>query len=125
MTPRWKSGCPLLAPMRMAGLRDATACRGGANGLGFHDILGNVWEWMANPYDPRDEAELKELSNNSIHYSRKAPDRPPQVTVQRAIRGGLWYFLNILATSTNRWRLLPDDYEFKRGFRVVREWRPE
>jgi formylglycine-generating enzyme required for sulfatase activity len=92
------------------------------NGLGFYDILGNVWEWMANPYDLRGEDELKTLCDYSIHYSRFAPQKRPRVMVLRAIRGGLWYFLNILATCTNRWRLLPDDYEYKRGFRVVREW---
>jgi formylglycine-generating enzyme required for sulfatase activity len=94
------------------------------NGLGFHDMIGNVWEWMANPYDLRSEQEIDDLEPYSIHYSRYEPKVRPRVDVQRSIRGGLWYYLNILATCTNRWRLPPDDFDFKRGFRAVREWRP-
>jgi formylglycine-generating enzyme required for sulfatase activity len=95
------------------------------NGLGFHDILGNVWEWTATLYSLRRERDTMHAHRFTLRYSRYDPvDRPP-VNGQRTMRGGLWYYLNILATCTNRFRYACNDRDFKMGFRVVREPRPE
>jgi formylglycine-generating enzyme required for sulfatase activity len=89
------------------------------NGLGFHDILGNVWEWTANVYETRREGEEKD--DDIMKYSRVYPtDRPP-VNCSRTMRGGLWYYLDLLANCTARFRLSSDDRDYKMGFRVVRE----
>lgn len=94
------------------------------NGPGFHDILGNVWEWTATLYDPRRERDTMEADNFTLRYSRHDPSKRPPVNGQRTMRGGLWYYLNILATCTNRFRYVCNDRDFKMGFRVVREPRP-
>jgi formylglycine-generating enzyme required for sulfatase activity len=92
------------------------------NGLGFRDILGNIWEWTANVYETRREAADREVE--VVKYSRAYPtDRPP-VNCPRTMRGGLWYYLDLLANCTARFRLYCDDRDYKMGFRVVREERP-
>ena len=91
------------------------------NGLGFRDILGNIWEWTANVYETRREGEEK--GDDIMQYSRVYPtDRPP-VNCLRTMRGGLWYYLDLLANCTARFRLSSDDRDYKMGFRVVREER--
>jgi formylglycine-generating enzyme required for sulfatase activity len=92
------------------------------NGLGLHDMLGNVWEWMANIYDSSEDKTVR--SRAEIHYSRAFPEGRAPVNPQRAIRGGLWYYLDLLATLPNRYRLTCEDRDYKIGFRVVREERP-
>ncbi|MBU1334783.1 MAG: SUMF1/EgtB/PvdO family nonheme iron enzyme [Alphaproteobacteria bacterium] len=87
------------------------------NGLGFRDMLGNVWEWSANLYDAREE----KLLNSPSRYSRHEPKTRPPVNVSRTMRGGLWYFVDHIATSTSRFRLGCDDRDYKMGFRLVRE----
>jgi formylglycine-generating enzyme required for sulfatase activity len=91
------------------------------NGLGFHDILGNVWEWTANIYDARKEEDTKGLE--IMHYSRMYPESRPPVNCARTMRGGLWYVLDLLAHRTARFRLYCDDRDYKMGFRVIREER--
>ncbi|WEJ31705.1 SUMF1/EgtB/PvdO family nonheme iron enzyme [Devosia sp. SD17-2] len=87
------------------------------NGLGFRDMLGNVWEWSANLYDAREE----KLLNSPSRYSRHEPRTRPPVNVSRTMRGGLWYFVDHIATCTSRYRLGCDDRDYKMGFRLVRE----
>ena len=81
-----------------------------ANALGLQDMLGNVWEWMANEY-------------HEEGYSRHQPEpgKLPAVNPYRAMRGGLWYFLDMLAHSTNRFKLQCNDRDYKMGFRIIRE----
>lgn len=87
------------------------------NGLGFRDMLGNVWEWSANLYDAREERML----NSPSRYSRYEPKGRPPVNVSRTMRGGLWYFVDHIATCTSRYRLGCDDRDYKMGFRLVRD----
>ncbi len=91
------------------------------NGLELHDMLGNVWEWMANIYDTSEHGDAD--AHTEIHYSRKFPETRAPANPQRAMRGGLWYYLNLLATVSNRFRLAADDLDYKVGFRVIREKR--
>jgi formylglycine-generating enzyme required for sulfatase activity len=94
------------------------------NGLGFHDILGNVWEWTATLYSEQRERDTLNQEKNTLRYSRHDPSGRPPVNGQRTMRGGLWYYLSILATSANRFRYVCNDRDFKIGFRAVRETRP-
>lgn len=103
-----------------------------ANGLGLHDMLGNVWEWMANIYDTRSEERMVSDETGAapstqpvtrVGYSRFVPKhgQAPLINALRTMRGGLWYYLNLLATCTSRYRLTSDDRCYKMGFRLVRE----
>lgn len=91
------------------------------NGLGFRDILGNIWEWTANVYESRRESADREAE--TMKYSRFYPTARPPVNCPRTMRGGLWYYLDLLANCTARFRLYCDDRDYKMGFRVVREER--
>jgi len=94
------------------------------NGIGLKDTLGNVWEWMANLYDSRKEADVLLRGFKTMRYSRFFPSERPPVNGQRTMRGGLWYYLDLLANCTARFRLTCDDRDYKMGFRLVREQRP-
>lgn len=94
------------------------------NGLGFHDILGNVWEWTSTLYSEKRERDLIGEDDPDLGYSRSRPQSRPPVNGQRTMRGGLWYYLNILTTCANRFRYVCDDRDSRIGFRVVREPRP-
>lgn len=74
------------------------------NGLGFHDILGNVWEWTATLYHEQRERDIWNMEAHTLRYSRFDPLERPPVNGQRTMRGGLWYYLSILATCANRFR---------------------
>lgn len=103
------------------------------NGLGLYDTLGNVWEWMANLYDLRSEEQIVKAEETAIQsgqavepigYSRFVPrsDQQPLINALRPMRGGLWYYLDMLAACPSRYRLASnDDRDYKMGFRVVRE----
>lgn len=91
------------------------------NGLGFHDILGNVWEWTATLYSEKRERDIIGEADPALGYSRHRPEARPPVNGQRTMRGGLWYYLSILTTCANRFRYVCNDRDFKIGFRVVRE----
>jgi formylglycine-generating enzyme required for sulfatase activity len=92
------------------------------NGLGFHDILGNVWEWTASIYDTRKEEKTTDI--DTMHYSRTNPTARPPANCPRTMRGGLWYYLDVLASCTARFRLACDDRDYKMSFRVIREELP-
>lgn len=91
------------------------------NGLGLKDMIGNVWEWSANVYDLRSEAQIKQTKTEYTGYSRSQPDSAPRSNAPRSMRGGVWYYLHHIATASNRFRLEPNDADYKIGFRLVRE----
>lgn len=62
-----------------------------ANGLGVHDMHGNVWEWVQDFYD--------------AEYYQRSPRRSPQgpeTGKERIIRGGSWAFDADSSRSANR-----------------------
>ncbi len=77
--------------------------------FGLYHLLGNVWEWMENCYEPTPEAAAERaLTPDASNCER------------RAVRGGGWSDpLTSLSTSNRNWEH-PDFRSDSIGFRVVR-----
>lgn len=82
-----------------------------ANPLGFHDMLGNVWEWCADYYDERE-------------YSRRAAGvtdpAGPARGKERVIRGGSWDYSAADCRTSARSKLEPEPIIPSVGIRVAR-----
>jgi formylglycine-generating enzyme required for sulfatase activity len=78
-----------------------------ANAWGFHDMHGNVWEWIWDPY-----ASLPDLSPDNVESPGVGPDR--------TIRGGSWYTGALECRTTNFCRIDPIFRSSDLGFRVAR-----
>ena len=78
-----------------------------ANAFGFHDMLGNVWEWVNDWYG---------------NYSSAAQTNPmgPVSATTRVIRGGSWNSGTIYVRSSTRNYDSPGSSNFFIGFRVAR-----
>jgi sulfatase modifying factor 1 len=79
-----------------------------ANGYGLYDIVGNVWEWVADRYDAK-------------YYHRSPltnPQGPAQGTV-RVLRGGAWLLFPQFCRVAYRFRNSPDFCFNLIGFRLA------
>ena len=78
-----------------------------ANAFGFHDMLGNVWEWVNDWYGS---------------YSGNAQTDPtgPVSASNRVLRGGSWTDGLIGVRSSARYYVTPGDSYVYIGFRVAR-----
>ncbi|MBD3222002.1 SUMF1/EgtB/PvdO family nonheme iron enzyme [bacterium] len=92
---------------RNAGGRTRDVARREANPWGFHDLHGNVWEWIWDPY-----ATLPDLSPDNVEAPGAGPDR--------TMRGGSWYAPAIACRTTNFVRIDPIFRSCDLGFRVAR-----
>jgi formylglycine-generating enzyme required for sulfatase activity len=87
-----------------------SACRTyPANGYGVFDMIGNVWEWVQDWYDPR--------------YYAVSPTHNPRGPVSgqyRIVRGGGWLATDArMLTCSHRHQVPPDTYSYGIGFRVA------
>jgi len=79
-----------------------------ANAFGFHDMLGNVWEWVNDWYGG---------------YSANAQTNPtgPVSGSHRVIRGGSWTYYGVTDVVRSSYRYLVAGYpDADLGFRVAR-----
>lgn len=79
------------------------------NGLGIHDMSGNVWEWVSDWYD-------------SDYFTKSSLNDPegPSSGSYRVLRGGSWGSSTKYIRTSDRFRIVPDNYSINLGFRLVR-----
>jgi sulfatase modifying factor 1 len=78
------------------------------NAWNLYDTLGDVWEWVADWYDPKDYTAA-DVTNPS----------GPANGIQRVLRGGSWYNFPVLVRVSNRGASAPDTRLAINGFRCV------
>jgi sulfatase modifying factor 1 len=80
-----------------------------SNGYNLYDVIGNVWEWVSDWYQP-------DIYTDRLTHS---PIGPPSGTM-RIVRGGAWVVHDPYMLRTSyRHKVPPDTYAYSIGFRIA------
>lgn len=98
--PDFDDGYPDLAPV--------ATYENGRSPSGLFDMAGNVWEWVADWYDP-------------LYYAESAASNPtgPGAGEEKVVRGGSWFDTGNFAASAIRFPSSPDNADRTIGFRCA------
>jgi len=97
----WEDGHTVTAPV--ASFRP--------NGFGLCDVIGNVWEWCSDAYDPREYER---------HASGVTDPEGPASGSARVLRGGSWFYGPSYCRSSRRGNYEATGSTAFIGFRVAR-----
>lgn len=78
------------------------------NAWGLYDMLGQVWEWVGDWYDP------------DARDSQRDPSGPESGSI-RVFRGGSWHGGAVICRSACRYRIVPGHHVGDLGFRLARQ----
>jgi formylglycine-generating enzyme required for sulfatase activity len=79
------------------------------NGYGLFDMIGNVWEWVGDWFQP-DYYSVSPVRN----------PRGPESGHLRIIRGGGWLVADVrMLSCSHRHKVPPDTYSYSIGFRIA------
>ena len=81
------------------------------NPWGFHDLTGNVWEWIEDVW--HDDYEGAQADGSAWTHSGEKP--------RRVIRGGSWNIIPDALRSANRYWTITDYRYFNIGFRLAQD----
>ena len=82
-----------------------------ANALGFHDMLGNVWEWTSSGFLPEEYTRHRSPLDARTHV---------RATPKVVLRGGSWYDPAKRSRASARYAVERDFVGGHVGFRVLR-----
>ncbi len=80
------------------------------NNWGFHDMLGNVWEWVSDNYSPYPDVGMTTIDPNLQDNS-----------AYRVYRGGSWGYNGSFCRAAKRNRRKPNYKYYNLGFRLARD----